>query len=68
MYRSDNKAKVEAMNEVTASVRSCMNCELAQTRIKPVIGSGNMDSDIVLVGEAPGRKEDESGLPFVGSA
>ncbi len=68
MYRSDNKKKVEAMNNITASIRSCMDCELAQTRIKVVIGSGDLDSKIVLVGEAPGRKEDESGLPFVGSA
>jgi DNA polymerase len=45
-----------------------MNCELAQTRSKVVIGAGNLDSKIVLIGEAPGRKEDESGLPFVGSA
>jgi DNA polymerase len=41
---------------------------LGQTRKNVVIGSGSLDADIVLVGEAPGRKEDESGLPFVGSA
>ncbi len=68
MYRSEDRKKTEKMNEITASVRSCMNCELAQTRTKVVIGAGNLDSKIVLVGEAPGRKEDESGLPFVGSA
>ncbi|MDX1314668.1 MAG: uracil-DNA glycosylase, partial [Eudoraea sp.] len=68
MYRSDDKRKIEAMNLITASIRSCMNCELAQTRKKVVIGGGNLDSKIVLIGEAPGRKEDESGHPFVGSA
>jgi DNA polymerase len=68
MYRSDDKKKIEEMNQITASVRSCMNCELAQTRTKVVIGAGNLDSKIALIGEAPGRKEDESGLPFVGSA
>lgn len=68
MYRSVDKKKNQAMNRITASIRSCMNCELAQTRTKVVIGSGNLDSKIVLIGEAPGRKEDESGLPFVGSA
>ena len=67
MYRSVDKQKNEEMNEITASIRSCMQCELAQTRTKVVIGAGNLDSKIVLVGEAPGRKEDESGLPFVGS-
>jgi DNA polymerase len=68
MYRSDDKKKIERMNRITSSIRSCTNCELAQTRSKVVIGAGNLDSKIVLIGEAPGRKEDESGLPFVGSA
>ncbi len=68
MYKSEDKKKNEEMNRITASIRSCMDCELAQSRIKAVIGAGNLDSRIVLIGEAPGRKEDESGLPFVGSA
>ena len=68
MYRSEDKKKIEEMNQITASIRSCMNCELAQTRTKVVIGAGTLDSRIALIGEAPGRKEDESGLPFVGSA
>ena len=68
MYRSEDKNKIERMNQIASSVRSCMKCELAQTRSKVVIGAGNLDSKIVLIGEAPGRKEDESGLPFVGSA
>lgn len=68
MYRSKDKRKNEDMNEITASIRSCMDCELAQSRTKAVIGAGNLDSKIVLIGEAPGRKEDESGLPFVGSS
>jgi uracil-DNA glycosylase len=32
------------------------------------MGDGNADADIVFIGEAPGKKEDESGLPFVGAA
>ena len=36
--------------------------------MNPVVGGGNLDSPLVLVGEAPGRKEDEQGKPFVGSA
>ena len=68
MYRSDERAKTESMNQITAQVWSCTHCELSQTRTKVVMGAGTLDADIVLVGEAPGRKEDESGLPFVGSA
>jgi len=33
-----------------------------------VIGKGNVNADILFVGEAPGRNEDEQGLPFVGAA
>lgn len=33
-----------------------------------VIGKGNENADIMFIGEAPGRKEDEQGLPFVGAA
>ena len=33
-----------------------------------VMGDGNINADIVLIGEAPGKKEDETGLPFVGAA
>jgi len=33
-----------------------------------VIGRGNENADILFVGEAPGRNEDEQGLPFVGAA
>ena len=32
------------------------------------MGEGDLDSQVVFVGEAPGRREDETGRPFVGSA
>ncbi|MEX0920811.1 MAG: uracil-DNA glycosylase [Candidatus Pacearchaeota archaeon] len=40
----------------------CKNCK------NIVVGKGNLDADILFVGEAPGRNEDEQGLPFVGAA
>jgi len=42
--------------------------ELAQQAIQLVIGDGNLDADIVFIGEAPGKTEDELGLPFMGAA
>jgi DNA polymerase len=42
--------------------------ELAETATNLVIGAGNLDADIVFIGEAPGKNEDETGLPFVGAA
>ncbi len=43
-------------------------CELKKTATQPVFGNGNPDSEIVFIGEAPGKKEDETGIPFVGAA
>jgi len=42
--------------------------ELAKTATHLVIGDGNLNTDIVFIGEAPGKNEDEQGLPFVGAA
>lgn len=41
---------------------------LAAQATQLVMGSGNPNADIVLIGEAPGKKEDETGLPFQGAA
>lgn len=68
MYTSKKREKTEQMNQITAEARSCLECSLGDHRKNVVIGSGSLDAEIVLIGEAPGRKEDESGLPFVGSA
>jgi len=43
-------------------------CELKKTATQPVPGNGNPGSEIVFIGEAPGKKEDELGRPFVGAA
>ena len=42
--------------------------ELATQATQLVMGDGNLDADIVLIGEAPGKKEDEQGVPFVGAS
>src|SRR3989344_4259173 len=42
--------------------------DLAKQATQLVFGDGNPDSDIVFIGEAPGKSEDEQGLPFVGAA
>lgn len=41
---------------------------LAESATQLVMGDGNPDADIVFIGEAPGKNEDEQGLPFVGRA
>ena len=57
----------EALVELYNSLRD-HDCPLRATRRKLVFGAGNADADIMFVGEAPGAREDEVGLPFVGPA
>jgi DNA polymerase len=49
-------------------VAGCMRCGLAGTRTQVVFNDGVPDARLVVVGEAPGQNEDETGLPFVGAA
>lgn len=58
----------ELLKEVWEEARSCVSCQLHQTRTTVVFGAGNADSDLMFVGEAPGANEDRQGLPFVGQA
>jgi len=43
-------------------------CTLRESATQPVPGFGNPDSEIVFIGEAPGKDEDKEGRPFVGRA
>ena len=54
--------------QIADEVRGCTRCPLAATRTMAVPGEGNMVSDVLLVGEGPGAREDASGRPFVGPA
>ncbi len=56
------------LNDVKNRVISCVNCSLSKTRTNAVPGIGNENSDVIFVGEAPGRNEDLQGKPFVGTA
>jgi len=56
------------LGEVAKEVRTCEKCDLCRSRKKAVPGEGSGRSGVMLVGEAPGGKEDESGRPFVGVA
>ena len=50
-------------------IQNCTKCkELVQNRNTIVFGEGNPKTNLMFLGEAPGQKEDEVGLPFVGRA
>lgn len=52
--------RIETLNQ------DCKDCGLCKTRNKIVFGIGNMNANLMLIGEAPGFSEDQSGRPFVG--
>ncbi len=63
-----NKKQV-LLEQIKADIIKNNICpDLAQKAKNLVMGDGNSNADIVLIGEAPGKNEDELGLPFVGAA
>jgi DNA polymerase len=58
----------ETLAQIRADLGDCQRCRLGATRQSLVFGVGNPQARLVLVGEAPGREEDEKGEPFVGEA
>src|SRR5215212_5986978 len=53
---------------LVAEAHNCTICRLAGTRKNVVFGVGDPNADLMFIGEAPGRDEDEQGEPFVGRA
>ncbi len=56
----------EQLGALRAAALACTACRLSEGRTHVVFGDGSPDADVVIVGEAPGRREDEQGVPFVG--
>ena len=56
------------LEELKENCKSCTACQLYKTRKNLVYGVGNPNAQLMFVGEAPGEKEDDSGIPFVGPA
>jgi uracil-DNA glycosylase family 4 len=66
---SDAAQRRDELKAVWEQASACQKCpQLASTRQTVVFGAGNADADLMFVGEAPGAREDERGLPFVGQA
>ena len=58
----------ESLEAIRADLGNCTRCNLCEERKNIVFGVGNPNADLVIVGEAPGRDEDQKGEPFVGRA
>ncbi|MBS7640669.1 uracil-DNA glycosylase [Candidatus Bathyarchaeota archaeon] len=64
----NNHLKLEAFAQLTKEIYECRKCSLWKTRKRPVVGDGDTNACIILVGEAPGYWEDVEGKPFIGAA
>ncbi len=56
------------LNSLARASQGCQGCPLFRNARQTVFGVGAADAQIMLVGEQPGRREDEAGEPFVGPA
>jgi len=60
--------KKEGLEKLNKEMLSCSKCALRANCNQVVPGEGNARAEIMLIGEGPGKKEDELGRPFVGAA
>ncbi|WNY28692.1 Type-4 uracil-DNA glycosylase [Methanimicrococcus stummii] len=49
-------------------IQECQKCALHETVTNKVISKGSQHPKVVFIGEAPGKNEDETGVPFCGRA
>src|SRR5215212_9464758 len=67
MHGMAKTKKARRLDELAAMIRRCTLCPLWESRTKAVPGDGRYTAKVMIVGEAPGREEDETGRPFVGA-
>lgn len=57
---------LDGWENINQSIVQCQNCKLANACTQKVIGLGNKQADLMIIGEPPGHDEDIKGEPFVG--
>jgi DNA polymerase len=65
---TENVSEKDEWRDLIEEIKKCRRCPLHQYRTNAVPGEGSVNSDIMIIGEAPGANEDLSGRPFVGAA
>ena len=63
---STNQA--EELAKIAEAVQTCRRCPLSKTALRGVPGEGNPNTDVMFIGEGPGKEEDKQGRPFCGPA
>ena len=64
--KNNNNNKIDQLAELKKQINSIENCNLKNNSKNLILGDGDLNSPIMIVGEAPGALEDESGLTFQG--
>jgi DNA polymerase len=68
LFAADPLSGLASLDQLARVVEACRKCALGHSRLHSVPGEGNPQARLVVVGEAPGATEDETGRPFVGRA
>ena len=66
--KKNNLKKIEKINELNKQINSIQNCNLKNNSKKLILGDGNLDSPIMIIGEAPGPEEERANKTFQGEA
>jgi len=61
-------SKQRKLNALHKAMLECNNCPLHKGCLQVVPGAGSASAEIMFIGEGPGKKEDQLGIPFVGAA
>ena len=65
-YAEEKINKEQKLTELKKDISSIEDCSIKKNSRKIVLGSGNINSPIMLIGEAPGAEEDKAGEAFLG--
>jgi DNA polymerase len=68
LFASDPIQRAASLQDVAGLIAGCRKCKLCEARTNTVPGEGPANARLVVIGEGPGRTEDETGRPFVGRA
>ena len=68
IIKKNNLNKIEQISELKELINSIQNCNLKDNSKKLILGDGNLDSPIMIIGEAPGLEEEKDNKTFQGEA
>jgi len=67
-HDSNELSEINTLKDLQSFIENYDECELSHTARSTVFCDGNVDAEVMLIGEAPGNQEDIEGNPFVGKS